>query len=129
VGGGGQRRVKGSFTGVGLPLQLVEEVDRGWRGGETGAKKLWREAVGAASQWWPRSGVVGAVRTRLVRGSDWHLMGGPSGFDIFLELSKLAQTWKLKKWMPYRAPKLPKFCTLLVWVIMKSHNSWNRFTI
>jgi hypothetical protein len=23
-------------------------------------------------------------------------MGGPSGYDIFLELSKLAQTWKLK---------------------------------
>jgi hypothetical protein len=68
-------------------------VDGGWRGGETGGGET---AVGsrghgklvAAAVWSGRRG-RSVVRTR-------RLTGGPSGFVIFLELSKPAQTWKLK---------------------------------
>jgi hypothetical protein len=49
---------------------------------------------GRGSRWRPRPGLVGVVQTLSVRGSD--RAAGPSNFDIFLELSKLTQTWKLK---------------------------------
>jgi hypothetical protein len=61
------------------------------RNGETGVEKWWRQALGMAAgssrglEWLARS----VVRTGK-------LTGGPSGFDIFLELSKPTQTWKLK---------------------------------
>jgi hypothetical protein len=88
VWGEKQRRKKRCSTvGGGCPA-----VDEGRRGGETGAEKQRWEAVGVAVgggrglEWSARSECGrSVVRTR-------RLMGGPSGFDIFLKLSKLTQT-------------------------------------
>jgi hypothetical protein len=56
-------------------------------GGRRAAVTLWaRQVSGGCGLEWSTQSVV---RTR-------RLTGGPSGFDIFLELSKSAQTWKLK---------------------------------
>jgi hypothetical protein len=71
-------------------------VDRGRRGGETGAEKRRWEAVGAGVRGgrgleWSAQSERGLSVVRTGR-----LTGGPSGFDIFLELSKPTQTWVLK---------------------------------
>jgi hypothetical protein len=72
-------------------------MDGGRRDGEIGAEKRRREAAstvvdgGCGLKWSARS-----ERSRSVVRTG-RLTGGPSGFDIFLELSKLTQTWKLKK--------------------------------
>jgi hypothetical protein len=56
-------------------------------GRRNGSGKLWaRQVSGGCGLEWSTQSVV---RTR-------RLTGGPSGFDIFLELSKSAQIWKLK---------------------------------
>jgi hypothetical protein len=69
-------------------------VDGGRRGGKIGAEKWWREAVGVVVgggcylEWSARS-----KHGQFVVQTG-QLTGGPSGFDIFLELSKPTQTWK-----------------------------------
>jgi hypothetical protein len=72
-------------------------MDGGRRDGEIGAEKRRREAAGTVvdggcSLEWSARSERGRSMVRTGR-----LTGGPSGFDIFLELLKLTQTWKLKK--------------------------------
>jgi hypothetical protein len=94
----GRRAEQGErvLHGVGLPLLQVEVVDRRQRGGETVLEKQWREAMGVVVS--GGRGLEWSVRSErgpsVVR-TGW-LAGGPNGFDIFLKLSKLIQTWKLK---------------------------------
>jgi hypothetical protein len=66
-----------------------------------GGEAVGGEAAGAVP--WERQGrvsrylrAVGTVRTRSARGSDRAADRWAQRFDIFLELSKPAQTWKLK---------------------------------
>jgi hypothetical protein len=62
------------------------------RGRRNGDKKLWVRQVGGIHglEWSARSERGWSV-VRTGR-----LTGGPSGFNIFLKLSKLTQAWKIK---------------------------------
>jgi hypothetical protein len=51
---------------------------------------------GCGSRWRPQLGMIGAVRTRSICGSDRAADGWAQRFYFFLKLSKLTQTWKLK---------------------------------
>jgi hypothetical protein len=94
-------------------------VDEGRRGGKPWPEKRRRETVGVAvgsghDLEWSVQSERGWSVVRTGR-----LTGGPSGFDIFLELSKPTQTWKLKM-DALCAPKIPKVFTLLDWGIMNN---------
>jgi hypothetical protein len=85
------------------------------RGRRNGDEKPWAWQVGSGRglEWSARS-----ERGRSVVQTG-RLKGWPSGFDIFLELSKPTQTWKIKM-DTLRASKIPKFCTLLDCGIMNN---------
>jgi hypothetical protein len=74
------------------------------RGRRSGSGKSWvRQVSGGHGLEWSALSECdrSVVRTR------W-LTGGPSGFDIFLKLSKPTQTWKLKM-HAFLAQKFPNF--------------------
>jgi hypothetical protein len=78
------------------------------RQAEMAAAKLWARArqrpplsEGA------RHGLGASVRT--VRLTGW----APRGFDFFFQFIKNRLKFKNSKWVPYIAPKILNFCTLL----------------
>jgi hypothetical protein len=91
------------------------EAQRRNRGRRNGVQKPWAQQVGGDhSLEWSAQSECGWSVVRTGR-----LTGGPSGFDIFLKLSKPTQTWKIKMDV-LLAPKFSKFCMLLDWGIMNN---------
>jgi hypothetical protein len=73
----------------------------------------WRNGSGRGLEWSARSE---RGRSMVQTG---RMTGGPNGFDIFRELSKPAQTWKLKM-DALCCSKNSQFCILLDWGIMNN---------